>query len=569
MHNTKEIRYSSSFSFSILLFLHRIMNLFRTLKREDNVVSSVYRLIKAHHIKISITAVAEYLKPHKDYPSLKSICDFFNEINLENYPVRVEIEDIYTLPKPFLVHSKVQSGKVLVVYKITKEFVIYSDSIFGKKVVEIQKFLENWDGVIIVVNPSKGTGSETYLKKWYEDLIDKSFLPITIFLLIILGLSTGHYFYKAESEKHLVISILFLHSTGLLFSILLARNEMNLKNQITEKLCHFSTLTNCDAVTASSASKLFAYITWADIGISWFAAGLVLMFIIRESWIFNVIAILSLASIPYPIYSILYQKIKLRKWCPLCLAVQTILIAEFILLLGYAEIIDLTVKRIAIPVIVLNAILIIELLIKRNLILKKDRDEIKLELLRMKRDPEVFVIKLLSGEKICLPSTEPTLLFGKTTEKVTVTVFLSLICSACARRFPEILKLTGSLKNICIQIVISPGRDELTMQVFRILSFYIKTGKQEKATVLLSEWYSLDPESRKKLFDKYKEVGQPEDADLLIKKSELFFETGKVESVPAIFIDGYRLPITYRVEDLKYLLHETELFEDERKLVKG
>ena len=79
------------------------MNLFRTLKREDNVVSSVYRLIKAYHIKISITAVAEYLKPHKDYPSLKSICDFFNEIYLESYPVRVEIEDFYTLPKPFLV----------------------------------------------------------------------------------------------------------------------------------------------------------------------------------------------------------------------------------------------------------------------------------------------------------------------------------------------------------------------------------------------------------------------------------------------------------------------------------
>jgi len=103
MYNTKEIRYSTSVLFSILLLLDRIMNLFRTLKREDNVVSSVYRLIKAYHIKISITAVAEYLKPHKDYPSLKSICDFFNEINLENYPVRVEVEDIYTLPKPFLV----------------------------------------------------------------------------------------------------------------------------------------------------------------------------------------------------------------------------------------------------------------------------------------------------------------------------------------------------------------------------------------------------------------------------------------------------------------------------------
>lgn len=567
MHNTKEISNSSSLLFRILLFLQRIMNLFRTIKREDNVVSSVYRLIKAYHIKISFTGVAEFLKPHKDYPSLKSICDFFNEINLENYPARVEVEDLYRLPKPFLVHVKVQSGRVLVVYKITKEYVIYSDSRNGKKVIEIQKFLEHWDGVIIVVQPSKGI-ADSYQKQRYEDLIDKSILPITIFLLIILGLSSSHNFYNPESEKHLVVSVLFLHSTGLLFSILLARNEMNLKNQITEKLCHFSTLTDCDAVATSSASKLFAYITWADIGIAWFTAGLVLMFIVRESWIFNVTAILSLASIPYPIYSILYQKKKLRKWCPLCLAVQTILIAEFILLLGYAEIIDLTVKRIAIPVIVLNAILIIELLIKRNLLLKKDRDEIKLELLRMKRDPDVFINKLLSSVKKYLPSTEPTLIFGKTTEKVTVTVFLSLFCSACARRFPEILKLSGSLKNVCIQIVISPGRDELTMRLFRILSFYLKAGKQEKVTVLLSEWYSLDPESRKNLFDKYKEVSQPEDADLLIKRSELFFETGKVESVPAIFIDGYRLPLTYRVEDLKYLLNETEIFENERKFVK-
>jgi hypothetical protein len=186
----------------------------------------------------------------------------------------------------------------------------------------------------------------------------------------------------------------------------------------------------------------------------------------------------------------------------------------------------------------------------------------------MKRDPDVFINKLLSSVKICLPSTEPTILFGKTTEKVTVTVFLSLFCSACARRFPEILKLTESLKNVCIQIVISPGRDELTMKLFRVLSIYLKAGKQEKVTVLLSEWYSLDPESRMYLFDKYKEVGQPEDADFLIKRSELFFKTGKVDSVPAIFIDGYRLPPTYRVEDLKYFLNETEIFENEQKLAK-
>lgn len=93
---------------------------------------------------------------------------------------------------------------------------------------------------------------------------------------------------------------------------------------------------SCDAVLNSKASKLFGIIKMSDIGIVYFMGGLVLLLfsfygMTEVQKTLDMTSFLSVCSFPYIIFSLSYQRLKVKKWCPLCLGVLTVLLLENIL----------------------------------------------------------------------------------------------------------------------------------------------------------------------------------------------------------------------------------------------
>lgn len=80
--------------------------------REDNTVGIIQRAVKHHGLHVTGSTVKQALKSHPDYPSFKSICDTLDEWNIDNYPLRYEINELEDLQPPYIVHFDQGGGMI-------------------------------------------------------------------------------------------------------------------------------------------------------------------------------------------------------------------------------------------------------------------------------------------------------------------------------------------------------------------------------------------------------------------------------------------------------------------------
>lgn len=548
-----------------LNLFQEFLKLFQAEKKGENVTSVVFRILRNARIKVTFTSIVEYLKSHPNYPSLKCICDFFNEMNILNYALRIDESDLYNLNDPFIAHKKESGGKVLMVYSINKEHVVYADSLRGNKTITTRQFLENWDGVVIVIEPSELSGEADYNEKRKNEIINNALLPSVIFvfsLAVIYGVVINKSFSVGLPGTSLM-ALIFSHLIGFTFSLLLLRHELNLRTKFTDKLCHIATNADCDAVTKSKASKIFGNITWADAGVAYFTGGLITLFILPVTYSLNILLIITIAALPYPVFSILYQWLKIKKWCPLCLSVQFVIILESIIAFNVLKINELNIIYLIPVLIIFSIVFLIVLLLKFFFISDREKEYMKLESLKMKRDPEVFLYKLKKGERIDIPSDKSALIFGDMQSDVLISVFLSFHCSACARKFDSILKLIAHNYKIKIQLIFSPSKDEMSVSLLKTIFGLMKSGQNKIFLEELKTWYKTDIKTRLKLLIVNNIQDMPDGFEEMIKYNSSLFQTGKVTRVPSVYVNGYPLPDTYSLEDIRYHISELEKMQHE------
>ena len=547
-------------------FFQKTFKLFRSENKEDNVTSVVFRALKNHKINVTFTYVAEYLMTHPNYPSFKSICDLFEEIKVQNYALRYNESDLNDLNYPFIAHLKESGGKVIFVYSVNKAHVVYTDSLIGKKIMSKCEFHEKWDGAVIVIEPTELSGEADYNEKRKTEILNSSLLPAIIFafsMAIVYGILFNKPFSSGIQGPGLVI-LLITHFAGLIFSILLLRQELNLKTKYTDKLCHIATNADCDAVTKSKASKIFGSITWADAGVAYFIGGLISLFLTPLTSSLNLLLVFSIAALPYPVFSILYQWLKIKKWCPFCLSVQFVIIVEAVLAFKILNLSELSLVF-AFPVIIIfSMVFLIVLLIKFLFISEREKNHSRQELLKLKREPEIFLHKLQKGERIETPDNKNALIFGDKQSDVLISVFLSFHCSACAKKFDAILKLIDKNYKIKVQLILSPAKDEMSEKLSQIIFSLMISGQNKRVLEVLKAWYKTDRKERSKLLQINQINEESEGFEEMMGYNSLLFSTGKVSAVPSVYVNGYPLPGTYSLDDIRY--HISELNEIQPKL---
>lgn len=535
-------------------FYKGIISLFQNEKIVSNVILVVYRIIRFYRIKVTFNSINEELKSHPNYPSLKSICDFFDDKKIVNHPLRLKESDLYKLKDPFIAHVEISEGKILLVYSINEEQVVYADELFWKKKISTHLFLEKWDGVVIVINPTKFSGEANYNERKANDLV-RNLLPPSVILLFLLYVTFGILFnvsFFKSSLRTTSFVIPFTHLAGLFFSMLLLRRELNFKTNFTDRLCNIATNADCDAVIQSKASKIFANITWADFGVTYFSGGLLTLFILPITNSLNTIALFAMTTLPYPLFSLFYQWKIIGKWCPFCLSVQIILIAEFLILYKVLSLSELQVIGLFEVSLIFSTLFLFILTLKSLLLSEKGNDHLKVELLRLRREPETFIYKLETGAKIDIPFNKSAIIYGNYHLDVFVSVFLSLNCVVCAKRFTEIKKMVENDNKINFQLIFFPPKDELSVKLLITFFSLYNSDHRIESLELIQKWYSTNEKEKIKLLKEANTKSLPKSfKEMIIYNSTLFLK-GRVTKVPAAFVNGYPLPNTYRLEDLKY-----------------
>jgi hypothetical protein len=533
----------------------------------DNVVSVVYRLLTINGVKINLNSVSDWLKAHPDYPSLKCVCDYFEEINVRYWPLRIDENDFFSITHPFIAHLNIGQGQLVVVHKADRNSVYYSDSLKGEKNIKTDNFLAKWSKTVIFIDPDSNSGESGYQSRHAQEIVNRAIVPFFISLFcftLIYGITANSL--SIGNENLLSFLILFAANlTGLFFSILLFIHEIDFRAGFVDKLCHISTHTDCDAVTKSKLSKVYANISWADVGVTYFLSSLILMCLLPVSSAFSILSLLSFFSLPYPVISILYQWLKIRKWCPLCISVQATLLAEFAILTVSFSLKGLTAHMVFKTLLLMSLVIGIVLLLKLLYLSEKEKNYTRLELERLKRNPKVFRGQIRIEEQLVFSGETNPLLFGNTDSKVSVTVFLSFHCSACSKKFEEIRKLLKSNDKVNVQLIFSPAKDDGGQNLTKLILQNYKAGKKEIVLSILEKWYESDVKSRQKLIAGIEDKTEEEELNGFLSSNEKLFRENNIDRVPSIYLNGFSFPDVYNLSDIKYHMDSIILLRKEYK----
>lgn len=158
-----------------------------------------------------------------------------------------------------------------------------------------------------------------------------NFIRIAVGGFSVLLLVTFVLCYFKGDNQRMAISILMSKIVGFSASVFLIIGELG--HPFFNRFCPRGEKFNCHAVMESPAAKLLGFIPMADIGGIYFSGGIILIcFSVLHSHFFQqifILALLNLLTLPYTIFSVAYQALKVKKWCALCLIVQLTFWFEF------------------------------------------------------------------------------------------------------------------------------------------------------------------------------------------------------------------------------------------------
>ncbi len=519
--------------------------------KEDNTIAVLQRAIRHFRIPVTNGTIRESLKAHPQYPTFKSICDVLNEWEIENYPVRYKPDEIKGIKSPFIAHLKADGGQLVFVTRINNEAIYYFDSYKTKRTNTLNDFLEMCSGAVVLINPTEKSGEREFRIKKQNEILKRMLLPAiigTILIFAIVAIITLSFQDSLYINK--IQYLLFLtKAMGIALSVLLIFQEFDIHTSIGDKICHINKNTSCNTVLNDKASKIFGWFGWADIGFIYFLGGFLALLQTIRTPDFSLLALVSALALPYPVYSIYYQGFILKKWCPLCLGVQLILIFEFLLLIPYLKLSQLTFSEILSFIFTFWVVGIIYTLFNMYYREKVANATHYQKYLGFRKNPDVLKALLFSQPHYNIPVTNHSLLFGSEKASSMITAFLSLHCSPCARAFRQIRKVLSEDNGIKVFIILIAS----DLETLNAIYYLNEQNRKKEAMELLEQYYERSPSSSSDIYEKYNIPVKVKSTDEITKENYKLYKDCNVNGTPTIYVNGYLLHKQYDIEDLKHI----------------
>lgn len=271
--------------------------------------------------------------------------------------------------------------------------------------------------------------------------------------------------WKGGGYVHLVYVLLYM--VGLTCSLLLSARLFGRFTRLASLFCRDdSDKSNCDAVIASRGGYVLGEVTWSDVGIVYFAYMLLLgLFSFQDNAGAYILS--SFLTCPYVLYSIYYQGFVARRWCPLCLSVQGVLLLSFgwsCLLLHKG--IPITDISCLFPMILLLFTLTAAyLLIKQFLKTKWRQKQLEQRFNSFKTEQKGHA--LFVSEKTELPGS---LVFHPSTPN-RITVIFRFGCTPCIFHLNEIIASIEQNPSVAIEFIFKSNKKHLQTELPLMLYF--------------------------------------------------------------------------------------------------
>lgn len=490
------------------------------------------------------------LRSHPDYPSLLSISDCLTKLKVINKAYKIEKSeyDPTELIFPFLASVNDSKRKFILVHSIKNGQVYYQDDIVHANVPE-SNFLKIWDGVVLHAKGDIGSGEANYWDNRIKYILNLLIFPAVLLVMLWIAFTL----YKNGLITIPFPGLLFTKLIGVVVSIILLSQGFSLGKSILQNFCKVGK-SDCSKLLRSDAAKLTSWLSWSEIGFFYFTG--TFCAILLQPTLTYLLVWLNLLCLPYSIYSISYQY-KTNKWCVLCSTVQILLWGEFLNAVALVLFWDFRAIHL-LDFINLFFYLVLPIVVwsflKPLLNYKAEAVGLKFQLQSFKNNPRLFNQALYNQARYAVPDNLKPIILGNADGEIVITVVSDPFCSPCLLAHSIAREWAIEEQNIKIKMLFHVVDDETDLGA-KVASHILAINEKDPvlAEMALEEWYSGQIKDFNLLTEKY--TAEKTLESLTVEQMQKdWCRVADITYTPTVFINGYKIPMPYKIEDAKYLL---------------
>lgn len=509
----------------------------------ENILSITLSALGIKHTK-SFTSKLQ--GEHPDKNNLFGLASMLQVYGVVTHGFQLENPDtLKDLDTPFIAH---RNGKFNLVYACNETTVTFQEEGTRRSnILPFRSFVKSFSGVILTMDTDSQTIEPDYQRHHRSDIL-MIIRKIVWFSSIVVLLSAGC-FQKDIIENTGNIFYLVLNGIGLFLCWLLLQKQVKKGNKLADAICHTISNDGCDDVLSSDAATIMGDISWSELGFAYFMTNI--DFILCSPSIITLIALGNMLILPLTVVSIVYQKIKIKHWCGLCLLVITVLWLMAAVAFG-AGILTyrFNVKDI---ILLCCGYLILSLAVHYYLTNRVDSVEASLqsEYNRLLDDPAIFEALLKQQDHYKVAEKDSIILFGDPDASIRVTVFSNPHCGPCARLHRIIKDIIGC-PNIEVQYILTSFGHELEDSNKFLIASYLEKGRESFS--LFNDWYEYGKKQKERFMSQHPVNMNAPIVEAEMKRQFQCFSENRVQATPLILINGFTLPREYSIDKLKHIL---------------
>ena len=520
-------------------------------KKKSNVLNfgirEIHRLIfhafRHQSFKVTRTGLKKYFRTHKNLEAnLESISDVYHDFLVKTFSIKTNYDRLRQINSPAVLYCQTGKGLGYFLYgkTFTENYISVYDPLANRtKRIPQNEFLRDWRGVAMYAEPTASSGEKNYHTLRVNEVVGQ--ILAGLFCLVIVAAFTFSVIDLPFPGR--VYAIIKL--AGLVTSYYLVRQSF--EPRFTTRICSFHKKTNCDSVLKSKGASFFGLISLIEIGILYFVGGLLLLLISSHASLFapafTLLSFFSLLTLPFSIYTIVYQAFVIKKWCPLCLVVQFLLWVEAVYGISIAgEFTSIPTDPAIWSLVLISfvaatglAVFFVKSYRQRGL------GQLYFQINRFKSDYNIFKYDISREAAYPVEELENEILLGDKNAPLTITVVSDPGCSKCAEVHEDIDRLLLSLDgllNFRIRFRVYLENTEKSSGLLVRALLKLNKDSPQDIPVALNDWFKA--RDYKKWMKKYRlKAIEPKEA--LMPYIE-WLRRANIKYSPAILIGGRILP---------------------------
>jgi uncharacterized membrane protein len=520
----------------------------------QNGVGVLFALRDILHLPITTEAI-EGVQFAPDYPSMLCLANALRHWKIKTLGIKITPDRLPDVPLPAIAHVTSDGGLFVLITKLEGQFVNFIHPGMGPFTERLSEFCKKWDGVLLLVEAGKNAGEEHYNEKRKAEIRN---IAIVIFLAaVLLGGLLGTF----ALISPLPAGVLSIKLFGLLLCSSLLARQFGRNLPVVSNLCKAGAKSSCDFVLNSPASKILGIIGLVEIGTAYYigsALFLAVSAVVEPGPALSLQYLITLALLPFTIFSVCYQGLVLKRWCPVCLLVVLAVWTEFSLLALLSP--GITVS----PAVVIQASvcfsipLLFWLAIRDRFAKSYQLPILTRQLSLFKRSQPIFRAMLEGSSKVNSGALTTELSAGDSDSALQITFVSSPTCKPCISAHKVIRELSREYPGyINVKYRFSFNKDDvdsLSYKVIRKVLAIMLGSTQHEALDALSSWLNIKYATFENWEASYKSAISASDAkvnQLMLEHIE-WCKQASISATPTLFINDHKVPEEYSVEDVRY-----------------